>query len=116
MRTVEDIFAHDIDIRTNSIETVAGFLLVSQHLVCLCQSNELRDKAILVVAPGLKKKWEHEIPPYAGTMVAYAGEATVTGKLARSGVAPLPYAFHEVHRITFQGPGGLTAVYEPEGA
>lgn len=116
MLTVEDVFASDISYRHSDVEVVSGFLVVSPHLTFLCPSDESTEKAILVVAPGLIEKWTGVIPGYAGSMVAFAGEATVTGNIAMSGLAPCPYVFYRVASIRFCNQHGMEARYEPSAS
>lgn len=116
MLTVEDVFLSDIGYRHTEIEVVSGFLVVSRHLIYLCPSANVREKAILVVAPGLLDKWLEEIPPYAGTMVAFSGEATITGNIAKSGLAPCPYAFYRVSEVKFRNEHGMEARYAPSAS
>jgi hypothetical protein len=110
--TFDEVFASDIGYRHEQVETVKGFLVVTTHLTILCESEQLRDRAVLVNAPGLKNEWMKQIPAYGGSPVAFAGDATVSGSLSKSGLNPLPYIFHIVHRIDFVNSHGMEVVYE----
>jgi hypothetical protein len=112
MLSVDDIFSSDIGHRHEEEEVVSGFLVVSKHLTYLCPSSESRQRAILVVAPGLIEQWMPIIPAYGGSMVTFAGEAIVKGRIAKSGLDPCPYAFYDVARIDFRNTHGMEALYE----
>lgn len=109
--TVDDVFASDISYRHEPEETVSGFLIVSKLLTFLCPSEERRDLSIMVVAPGLRDQWIKHMPPRAGSTVSFAGVATVTGNLCKTGLAPLPYAFVTVRKLVFQNSHGMQAEY-----
>lgn len=113
MPTVSDIYASEIGYNDSADYEVSGFLIVSRHLTFLSQSQEEQEKAILVLAPGIIENWIKEIPAYGGSMVTFAGEATVKGKIFKSGLAPLPYAFYKVSHIQFRSPHGLEVSYVP---
>jgi len=110
-RTVDDVFASDISYRHELEESVSGFLIVSAHLTFLCASEDQRERAIMLVAPGLRDQWMESMPAYAGTMVTFAGIATVTGRLCKSGLPPLPYAFVTIRKLVFRNAHGMEAEY-----
>lgn len=113
MLTVSDIYAIGIVRNGSDAYEVSGFLTVSRHLTFLSQSQEEQEKAILVLAPGIIEKWINEIPAYGGSMVTFAGEATIKGYIVKSGLAPLPYAFYKISHIQFRSPHGLEVSYVP---
>jgi len=95
-------------------ETVSGFLIVSKCRTFLRPSNDQRQRAISVVAPGLGEQFLKTLPPHAGSMVTYAGAATVTGQICKSGLDPMSHAFRGVRTLTFRSAHGMEASYQPE--
>ena len=118
LSSVEDVFSSNIGYHDDRVETISGYLVVSRHLTFLCASEKAAEepcaRSIMVVAPDLGEQWSMFMPPYAGTMVSFAGEATVTGRLCRTGLAPLPFAFVTVRRLVFLDRHGMTAEYSTE--
>jgi len=66
---------------------------------------------IWVPAKGLIEQLSKTIPPQGGSIVYYAGAATVRGKFGANGIPCAPLIVRDLEEVSFTHESGLVAVY-----
>jgi len=80
---------------------VEGFLVVT-YLFAYLASNENDACGVLVNEPRLLERLLSRVPPAAGSMVIYAGDAVIEGTLELStGLPMFPALLHSIKTFTF---------------
>jgi hypothetical protein len=113
IRTVDDVFQSDIGFGSGINAEVEGWLVVSSHLSYVVGSDLDEGNAVLVIAPSLYEQFRQQLALRGGSMVGFKGNAKILGKISRTGMSPLPYAFYRVEKILFEEADGGCATYIP---
>lgn len=82
--------------------TIRGYLVVTDAVCYLAESEKSEEKAILVIVERLSNLFlSSGIPVMVGSMVLFSGIAEITGVLVKTGMGLIPVAFYRVEKLTF---------------
>ncbi|MBA3030155.1 MAG: hypothetical protein FP816_15285 [Desulfobacteraceae bacterium] len=98
----DEAFSDKVGYGIGTKASIRGYLVVTDTISYLSESEDNENRAILVVFERLSNVLlSSEIPVQMGSMVLFSGAAEITGTLVKTGMGPLPVGFSQVDELIF---------------